>query len=116
MDLDTSDYKKIEKNKDKDKSEKNKDKIEESENNKDTKIKLRDRKPISLYLPPKDNFVEWYNYYSPVLYHYYLDFKNLFESTTPPNFKEFVEYCYNNTKCYYNRYKNTYECRILNNF
>ena len=73
----------------------------------------KERKPISLHLPYRDNFEEWYNYYSPVLYNYYLDFITLFDNKSPPDFLQFMEYCYINTKGHYNRYRNIYQCKIL---
>lgn len=73
------------------------------------------RKPIVLRLPASDNFNEWSNYYAPVLEDYYLDFTRLFERH-PPDFSEFLEYCYNNTKCDYNPNRNRYECRIYDKF
>ena len=61
--------------------------------------------------PVRDNFEEWYNFYSHVMYPYYLDFNRLFEDN-PPSFLTFMEYCYNNTYASFNSIKNRYECRI----
>jgi hypothetical protein len=75
-------------------------------------VKNRTRKPITLRLPPKDNFSDWYIHYGPMMEKYYHDFTKLFINTEPPKFLEFMEYCYINTKSFYNSTKNSYERRI----
>jgi len=66
--------------------------------------------------PLSDNFDEWIMFYCHILQPYYQDFVKLFDDRKPPSFEDFSEYCYNNTKCYFNHKKRKYECRIYKEY
>jgi hypothetical protein len=48
----------------------------------------------------KDNLIEWSIFYKDILDKYYFEFVNLFifYNEEIPSYKEFVVFCYNNTK------------------
>lgn len=60
----------------------------------------------------KTNFLEWVIHYENILLPYYRDFTEMFPSNKEPSFRDFMAYCYRNTKQTYNRKKMRYEARI----
>ena len=62
----------------------------------------------------KTNFEEWYQAYYLVLLPYYNSFTPLFINKTPPTMKDFMYYCFINTKKTYNDIRSRHECYIPN--